>query len=148
MHLKITLPSNRIHSGFFTLVDGCGTLLLAGRARGKADNGAAKRHNNPTRDPKLPFGDAPLGEYVRARVVLTSNQRLGESWIPIMGKSGDALKAVDNGRTGIGIHAGRKDTDGKLVATHGCVRLSERDYEQLVYIVGDEYFDVTIQGED
>lgn len=117
---------------------------MAGRARGKADNGRAAREGNPSRSSLLPYGDAPLGEYADAVVVKTHNARLGHSWIPIVGTSGDALKAVENGRTGLGIHAGRSNTDGKLVTTHGCVRLDVIDFKQLAKIMDDEAVSIRI----
>ena len=144
MKLDIILPRNRIYAGFFTLTTRHKHLLLAGRARGKADNRRAVREGNPSRSSLLPYGDAPLGEYADSRVIKTHNARLGHSWIPIVGTSGDALKAVENGRTGLGIHAGRSDTDGNLVATYGCVRLDVIDFERLAGILDDDPVSIRI----
>lgn len=117
---------------------------MAGRARGKADNGRAAREGNPARSSILPYGDAPLGDYADSTVVKTHNVRLGHSWIPIVGISDDALKAAENGRTGLGIHAGRSDTDGNLVATYGCVRLDVIDFGRLADILGEEPVSIRI----
>ena len=144
MHLDIILPQNRYFAGFFVLRDHHGHLIYAGRARGKADNGRAMRADNPSRDSRLPYGDTPLGEYHETRLTLTHNISLGDAWFPIEGRSGDALTAVENGRFGIGIHAGRSNVDGALVTTYGCVRVDRVDFKRLADLVGDEMVSVRI----
>lgn len=150
MHLDIVLTSNRRYAGFFTLIDSEGVLVLAGRALGKADNGRAATEGNPTRQSTLPYGDTPTGDYKPAHVVKIDppHRRVGKHWIPISGKSGDALQALVEGRKGLGIHAGRLDTDGRLVPTYGCVRMSDRDFDQLVLALGDSEVSITVSEED
>lgn len=149
--MKITFPSNRIYAGFFTVVDDQGVLLMSGRALGKADNGRARRAGNLSRNSTLPYGDTPTGQYEPAFVVKRDppHPRIGKAWIPIIGMGGDALiAATTGGRTGLGIHAGRLDTDGRLVPTYGCVRISDRDFDQLWQLVDDEPINIMIVEED
>lgn len=150
MHLVITLPSDRRYAGYFTLVDNSGQLLMDGRARGKSDNSKAIEHDNPTRNSTQSYGDTPTGEYEEAFITHFNppHKRLGKAWIAIEGKSGDALIARNNGRWGIGIHAGRLHTDGTLITTYGCVRLSDRDMDQMCAVIKDDPISITIREED
>lgn len=150
-HLQITLPSNRVHAGFFTLVDEEGVLIMAGRALGKASNKQAAKAGNKSRDSTLPYGDTPTGEYEPASIVKIDppHPRLGDMWIPLIGRTGDALTAsTTGGRTGLGIHAGQVHTDGYLMPTLGCVRQSHRDLNQLWQLIADERINITIYEED
>ncbi len=117
--------------GWFVLCDEGNHLLLTGPARGKADSKRAIEAGNPTRDPTRPYGDTPSGTFFETGVVTfaTPHRRLGTGWLQLRGKSGDALQAMTNGRTGLGIHAGREGD--KLWATYGCVRLLTDDYDAL-----------------
>ncbi len=150
MHLDIILPRDRKYAGFFTLIDSEGVLVLAGRALGKADNGRAVTEGNPARRSVLPYGDTPTGDYHAARMIKLDppHRRIGKLWIPLKGKSGDALQAIAEGRRKLGIHAGRLDTDGRLVPTYGCVRFSDRDIEQLWGALNDVEVSITISEED
>lgn len=98
---------------------------------GKADNRRAAEHGNPDRDPVRPYGDTPLGRY-DGKVVRFDlpDKVLGEAWIKLDPKSGEALAGLGNGRSGLGIHGGRGDE--KLMPTLGCVRMYDRDFKVLV----------------
>ncbi len=56
-----------------------------------------------------------------------------------------ARKAELKGRTGLGIHGGRGDA--VLKATHGCVRLKDRDMADFARIAGKLRFTVEIREE-
>ena len=110
---------------------------------GKADNAKAKTHKNPTRDPLLPWGDTPTGVYAPTHPVwLDKKTQLGEAWIPIIGISGDALRAVKNGRTGLGIHAGRGSD--KLKPTYGCLRMLAKDFYRMIAYINEDPIDLEI----
>jgi len=149
MKLKFVLPSNRIYAGFFTLTDNDGVLLMAGRALGKADNGRAAVEGNPLRYSTLPYGDTPTGEYQPSAVIIFDkpHRRVGRGWVPLKGRTGDALTAIKE-RRGLGIHAGRLDTDGRLVPTYGCVRISDRDFDQLTATTAGAIMDIEVTEED
>ena len=145
MKLTINLTQDRAFNGLFTLCDTDGVLLASGRARGKADNGRAIKEGNPSRDSTLPFGDTPTGCYAPTRIRKTRpGSRMGEYWFHIEGISGDALKARENGRVGLGVHAGREDTKGWIAATHGCTRLGDTDFKDVHRIVGDSLVSIEV----
>ncbi len=128
--LTVFLPKDRVKMGWFNLLASDDHLLLTGPARGKADNKRAIKAGNPTRDPIKPYGDTPSGEFHACGPVLFSqpHARLGVGWIPLRGKSGDALKAeTEGGREGLGLHAGRGDD--MLMATYGCIRVTDTDFD-------------------
>ena len=137
LKIHITLPSDRALPGKLTYERRTVPCL------GKADNARAVANANPTRDPTHPWGDAPTGLYAPARPVwLATRTPLGEAWIPLDGVQGDALTARHNGRTGLGIHAGRGI--GRLVPTYGCIRLRARDFYGILSAIGDRRVDVEI----
>jgi hypothetical protein len=45
---------------------------------------------------------------------------------------GQALTSATNGRVGLLIHGGAPGTGGRLRATHGCIRLSDKDQAGLM----------------
>ena len=149
MRLVVTLPVNRVYSGYFVATDDDGKLLTSGRALGKADNGRARRENNLPRDPTKPYGDTPTGTYRRtkANIFALERDRYGKGTIALEGATGDALAAVEGGRTGILIHAGRDYTDGRLVPTYGCLRVSPEDFDKIVEAAAGGWIYVTIEEE-
>ncbi len=130
LRIAVSLPVNRWKEGRLRLYED-DALLLDVPARGKADDTAAALNGNPSRDPTRPYGDTPAGGYQPVAVVVRRQVTpgIGAAWIPMQGASGDAWKALQNGRTGLGIHAGRGD--GDLVATKGCIRLRDADFSAL-----------------
>ena len=110
---------------------------------GKADNAKAKANDNSTRNSLYPWGDTPTGIYAPTHPVwLDKKTQLGEAWIPIIGISGDALRAVKNGRTGLGIHAGRGSD--KLKPTYGCLRMLAKDFYRMIAYINEDPIDLEI----
>lgn len=133
MKLLVTLPPNRAYSGYFLATDDDGVLLASGRCLGKSDNGQAARHNNPDRDPTKEYGDTPTGDYHPTKAVMWAfENKFGKGWIPIDGATGQAMAAMEGGRSGLAIHAGRMYSDGRLTPTYGCVRVSTVDFDKIV----------------
>lgn len=146
--MKIMLPEDRAKPGILRLFEGPQqTLVFDAQCLGKADNLRAADKGNPARDPARPYGDTPTGEYGPTRwfPFAQPHPRMGDGWIPLSGISGQAEDAVRNGRTGLGIHAGRGD--GRLVPTYGCVRMRDADMARLAEIVGDREIRVEIYEE-
>lgn len=100
MTIRIQFSRNRLERGFLAVAGtdfGCPCL-------GRADQEAAKKVGNPSRNPLRRNGDTPTGTY-RAwigRVILLSPRSYGPHPVirldPI---SGDALEAKRNGRSGL-----------------------------------------------
>jgi L,D-transpeptidase catalytic domain len=142
MLVEVTLPSDRTLTGTLQAFDDEGARVLGPvNCLGKADNATAKLHDNPTRDSLIPFGDTPVGTYGIVRLISHTG---GESETHTYGtypsvlldpKSGLALKAKKNGRSGIMIHGGAASTGGKLRPTFGCIRLFENDERDLAALV-------------
>lgn len=144
--IQIFLPKDRAKPGFLHVFDEDGRSLLANvECLGKADNGMARREGNARRDPTLPYGDAPSGRFAPTRLSLfvRKHRRMGIGWIPLDGDDGQALEAKDNGRYGLGIHAGRGDE--RLVPTYGCIRVTDRDFDRLVQKISVRPVIVTVE---
>ncbi|MGA7410622.1 MAG: L,D-transpeptidase [Bryobacteraceae bacterium] len=97
--------------------------------------------NRSARDPTQPFGDTPTGRYAIVELV---NHTPGETRVHTYGAhpsilldplSGQALRAKQNGRTGLMVHGGAPPATGGLRPTNGCVRLSEDDQGSLVPLI-------------
>lgn len=109
---------------------------------GKSDNEAAADAGNPSRDPLHVDGDFPLGEYSAQLVKWpaapgpVSRREYGPyGYIVLTPVSGDALTAQLNGRDGLRVHAGDPSLAGGLRPTHGCLRLSNRDFLALLQAI-------------
>lgn len=134
----VYLPTDRWKPGFLRLFDPNGTKMLYDMpCRGKADGGRATKEGNPARDPAKPFGDTPSGLYRPSRITRfsPSHKTLGPLAILLEGQTGEALKAAQQGRTGLALHGGRGDD--QLMATHGCIRVFDRDMALLAGAIGD-----------
>ena len=143
--IDISLPLSRPRPGMLVLSNTEGRPLLPPFfCLGKADNARATRAGNPDRDPTKPYGDTPAGVYAETSLVKfgAAHRRLGRAWIPIDGAEGQALRAVEGGRTGLGIHAGRGND--RLIPTYGCVRMLDREFDLLAHRVGRGPIVVTI----
>ena len=138
------LPKQRATPGLMHLFDHDGVLLHTCPCLGKADNDRALNEGNPDRDPILPYGDTPSGDFKPCKVERFDppHARIGWSWIPLYGASGDAMRAMI-GRTGLGIHAGKGDD--RLVPTYGCVRIRDRDMMILAREIGTDAVTVSIE---
>jgi hypothetical protein len=140
MTVHIALPRDRFRAGTIRATfqpeggEPAREKVDLGACLGKSDNTRARAAGNPSRDPRNPFGDFPLGTY---RGVVSS-----ELWYPLRSYgaeppvmlspvSGDALEAYRNGRRGLAIHSGdlRK---GRLRVTHGCLRVTPGAHAELV----------------
>lgn len=135
MKLIALLPIDRALEGTIRLLAEDNTELGRWPCRGKADSTKAMQNHNPRRDPALPYGDTPSGEYLPAKVAHLDppHETLGGLIIPLEGCAGDALMAHQNGRTGLAIHANRGND--RLVATHGCLRMYDRDLARLAELL-------------
>lgn len=146
MKLTIRLPTDRALLGTALLAGDDGAVLLSGMdARGKADSSIAELHKNPTRDPKMPYGDSPYGIWHGCKVVKIAPPKngVGDAWIPLDRPfSGDAVQAHINGRKGLGVHAGRGNH--ALVSTKGCVRMRDSDFKGLCGAIGTREFEVEV----
>lgn len=149
MKLTVTLPPNRAYQGYFVATDAAGKLLTSGRCLGKADNQRAKKEGNPDRDQRKPYGDTPTGTYAPTRAVMYAleSPKYGKGHIILDGLTGNAKAAVEGGRTGILIHAGRDFTDGRLVPTYGCLRVSPKSFDDIVLAAAGGEIWMTIMGE-
>lgn len=138
--IKIDFTADRWQTGTLSLVDKNGATLAGPfRTLGKADNANAAAKGNPTRNPLRRWGDTPTGTY---RVVRLQSSGPGTNYpaynygpdavIVLDPLSGDALTAKQNGRTGLLIHGGAPGENGRLRATHGCIRLSNADMAALL----------------
>lgn len=143
--IKVNLPIDRTKSGTLTLERADGTSLVSDLpALGKSDNKRAKQANNKDRDPTLPYGDTPEGTYAVPSIVDTgpgtnySQRSYGPgAAIVLQPTGGEALTAAANGRLGLLIHGGDPGANGRLRATHGCIRLSNGDMGRLLNAIQD-----------
>lgn len=141
MKILISLPSDRWYKGDLDVVDDDGVVVVDGvPADGKSDQASAIAAGNPTRDPQMPYGDTPIGEYngELSYVVNTPENRrsygdpdeTGEiptiDLTPLPGDT-QAWRAKLNGRIGLKIHAGALGAGNQLRPTHGCCRLFQVD---------------------
>jgi hypothetical protein len=138
-----------METGSLVLFDG--EPIFTCPVRGKADSQRAKNRDNRYRDPKLPWGDTPAGLYKPAEWVsfVQPHKSFGTGFLPLVGASGDALKAVENGRTGLGLHGGAGEClelPGKLYlkATYGCLRVRDSDLNHLMQLTAGEEIEVTV----
>ena len=66
--LNVSLSHDRTKLGYATLVDENGLVRIGPvPVLAKADNGAAKEHGNPERDPAKPYGDTPTGVWTATK---------------------------------------------------------------------------------
>jgi hypothetical protein len=107
-------------------------ILIDARCLGKADNDAADRNQNRSRNPLQRFGDLPTGEYI-ARIEPKPHipERTYGKYRPLRltPQSGDALQAAKNGRTGLLQHGGYLNQRGELRPTNGCSRVDDATQE-------------------
>ncbi|AGY59294.1 glucosaminidase domain-containing protein [Gloeobacter kilaueensis] len=143
--IHVYLPDDRRQVGRLQLVDDNDEIITGPfPVLGKADNQAAAANGNPSRDPLRKNGDTPLGTYRVSEVRPTDNEHYPNhsygpyGFLPLIAVSGQALHAAQNGRAGLGIHAGDPGTGGKLRPTYGCLRLFNDNQKQLVAALKNE----------
>ncbi len=142
--ITITFKTDRRKAGRLVLRDAKGAIMFSCQALGRS----AGHHSNPTRDPLKYRGDTPAGRYASTFVSALSKPvpGIGSLWIgldPDDFYDTQARKAELAGRRGIGIHGGRGNI--LLKATHGCVRLLDRDMADLSRVAGKLRFTVLIE---
>lgn len=144
MQIEIHLPLDRANEGLLRLIAEEGTELGRWPCRGKADSARARQEGNPGRDPTRPYGDTPSGGYEPATVVALDPPHpvMGRLCVPLNGTSGAALQAKLNGRKGLAIHGGRGDD--RLVATHGCIRMYDKDINRLHQLLDTVEAEITV----
>ena len=145
--VQITLPSDRKKMGVLVLRDAKGKTLFSCRCLGRS----AGHASNPSRDPLGFRGDTPLGKYAPTFVSHLARPitGIGQLWVgldPDDFYDTQARKAELAGRRGLGIHGGRGNQ--LLKATHGCIRLLDKDMEDFARIAGKMRFTVIIDQED
>ncbi len=134
--LVIVVPEGRRYAGRALLLgeDGalrCGPLPVLATASGWA----ARRHDNPTRDWRRPYGHPPTGCFVVAGSLppgvaprAARLRRFGPLGALVLRPSaGDALAALNAGRSRFLLHGGPPDRSGRLRPTFGGLRFSDRD---------------------
>ncbi len=137
MNLRVTLPKSRLSPGILTLtttLQGEETVLFTAKCLGRADTYLATQANNPTRNPILPCGNTPTGEYDCTRAPAGAGIRSYGPFerIALTPTGGQALQAKLAGRAGLMIHGGAPGNGGGLRPTEGCLRLSNTDIKQLL----------------
>lgn len=143
--IRIYLPKDRFKPGILEYYTPWEERLLVCDCLGRSAGILDKLTGAVRRDPLQFRGNTPLGGYATTFVSHLPKPVLGigSLWIPIDPVSGDALKAEQNGRTGLGIHGGRGN--GALKPTHGCIRLRDKDMAELARIAGKTRFTVDIR---
>ena len=133
------LPHDRSTPGRLALLTEDGAEVLVCQALGKADNGGAAAHGNPTRDPIRPYGDCPTGTFDVTGWAATDRSdteevdRFGPHGKVVLDPTGGpALEGKRNGRYGLLIHGGRLNMSQRLRPTYGCLRVTDAAMEQIV----------------
>ncbi|MGQ3072559.1 MAG: L,D-transpeptidase [Ferrovibrionaceae bacterium] len=142
--LSVRLPRDRRLPGNFALIDPAGNTVLVGGCLGKADGQRAIQARNPDRDQARPFGDTPTGRYRPAQIahLVPPHAVMGDYVIPMIGIEGRALAAMAE-RSGLYVHGGRGND--RLVPTHGCLRLLDRDMIAIDRCVGRGLISIEIR---
>ena len=144
MHkILVRLPMDRDYAGLLEVETPGGTRIAGPYdVCGRADDRLARDHRNPERDPLLPFGDIPYGEYWVAGIVASgagteyASEEYGSAGVVVLEpRNGDAALADANGRFRFLIHGGKPAAGGGLRPTDGSLRLSNRDQQNLVGVL-------------
>jgi hypothetical protein len=146
--VEVTLPNDRKQQGTLKLIDPVSNSVLFGPV--PVLGRAASSPSNPTLDPLRTNGHTPLGSYKVTAVVRTGEAGPASpgagapvirypttsfgpyAVIAIDPVGGDALRAKQNGRTGLLIHAGGTESNGRLSPTRGCLRLATLNQKGLI----------------
>jgi hypothetical protein len=173
--IEAMVPHDRRRLGALVVWDrGDGDLppivLSVSRAFFKSDTLRAAAEGNPTRDPILPYGDFPLGRY-RISCVSDLHVDLG-AWYETDETDDDPvyLPAIDRddamwafrrrtpegtvkvARWGINIHGGKLATSPYVYPhlmrpTFGCIRMLDRDLQNLIYLIERRNIELLIAAE-
>ena len=139
----VRLPDDRDYAGQIHLENSAGKRLAGPfPVCGRADDRLARENQNPGRDPLLPFGDMPLGEYQLRQIIGSGagtpypGGEFGSAGIMLLQpKAGDAALADANGRFGFFIQGGALSRDGRLRPADGSLRLSNRHQRTLIRVL-------------
>ena len=95
--IVVEFADNRDHCGLLTLEDDIGEVLVGPfPVAGRASDEPAAMHGNDSRDPLLPYGDAPTGKYRLSQLVKGRNEReFGPAVLVLEPVSGDAALAEE-----------------------------------------------------
>lgn len=142
--VTITAPRDRTKPGQLVLRNIKGETIFSCQCLLRSVGHAS----NPTRDPLKFRGDTPLGKYETTFVSHLAEPApgIGSLWVgldPSDFYDTPARRAELAGRRGLGIHGGRGNA--VLKATHGCVRLLDRDMADFARVAGKLRFTVEIQ---
>lgn len=143
--IRIYLPDDRFLPGRLQYWSPASQLLFSCDCLGRSAGILDALTGTVRRDPLKYRGNTPLGGYALTFVSHLAKPiaGIGSIWIGLDPISGEALKAEQNGRTGLGIHGGRGET---LKPTHGCIRLRDTDMRELARVAGKDRFTVDIRG--
>jgi len=144
MHkIIVRLLSDRAYAGQLHIENQAGKVLVGPfPVCGRADDKLAQENKNPDRNPLLPFGDTPLGEYEVRQIIKSGKgtfypeEEFGSAGVVLLQpKQGDAALADANGRFGFFIQGGRLARHGLLRPADGSLRLSNSQQQKLVRIL-------------
>lgn len=143
--ILVSLPKNRDVSGRLTVRDALGRELGSYEVLGRGSRGPG--------DTSLQVnGNTPTGEYDGTERVDTSAWNAASygpyGAVRLKPLGGNALVAHEVvGRDGLLIHGGAPGGKGyfrgagALRATHGCLRLSNSDIQQLIWLLNEQHLD-------
>jgi hypothetical protein len=139
----VRIPNNLDFAGLLEIQNANGKRIAGPfHVCARADDQLARNNKNPRRNPLLPFGDMPLGEYRIAQIIESGSgtsyaaDEFGSAGIVLLEpKHGDAALADANGRFGFFIQGGALARNGALRPTNGSLRLSNRDQRKLIGVL-------------
>lgn len=142
--ITITVSADRKKPGTLVFADAAGKTQFSCQCLARS----VGHESNPDRDPTKYRGDTPVGRYAQTFVSHLPHPvtGIGQLWIgldPDDFHHDQARQAELAGRRGLGIHGGRANV--VLKATHGCVRLLDRDMADLARIAGKARFTVEVR---
>lgn len=134
MNLIALLPKDRTQRGKLQLWRD-GSLIQVFDVLGKSDNETARKRNNTSRNPLLPFGDTPVGTWkVAVGPIKSDHKTYGHNPVLMLWPTGGpALVSHDaaHRRTGIWLHGGDTNALGNLRPTFGCLRVHNETMARL-----------------
>lgn len=146
--LVMVVPRNRARCGRAMLVAADDTVRLGPfRVLATANRRQARRHGNPERDPRRPFGHPPTGSFLVAGSLPPGvvpnprrRRRFGRLGALVLApERGVALEALANGRRHVYLHGGPLDNKGRLRPTLGGFRVRNHDLERLFRAMNDAF---------
>lgn len=138
--IVVKLGRDRNLCGVLSVEDEIGTCLLGPfPVAARASDALSAQQHNSSRDPELPYGDTPVGQYrLRHRLSSSDIMQFGPGILVIEPAAGAAVLAEANGRARFFIHGGKTGPDGMLRSTSGALRLADAHMQLLL----DAFHDV------